>query len=136
MGLLAAAALALAVGAELLTAVAPPDPALWTPSVVAAGLGLATAGLALGQAGTRHRLPDRLVATLAVAGRVTLPLWAVAVVADAWLLDTRPVRWLLREVLWPPLGDTGAAVALGLLVGLVLVRLGTTLADRGWHLRA
>ena len=71
-----------------------------------------------------------------LAGRVTLPLWAVAVVADAWLVDTRPVRWLLREVLWPPLGDTGAAVALGLLTGVALVRLGTALVDRGWTLRA
>lgn len=136
VALLAGTAAVLAFAARLLAGALPTDPALWTPPVVVGGLALTTAMLALGQAGTRLPLPDRLVATLAVAGRVTLPLWLVAVTADAWFADTRPVRWLLREVLWPPLGDTGAAIALGLLVGVGLVRLGTALVDRGWTLRA
>lgn len=136
VGVLLAVAAGLAVAARLLTDVVPADPALWTPPLAVGGAAAVAAGLALGQAGTRRALPDRLVATLAVAGTVTLPLWGLAVVADAWLVDTRPVRWLLREVLWPPLGDTGAAIALGLLVGGGLVRLGTAMVDRGWRLRA
>ena len=76
------------------------------------------------------------MATLGVAGQVTLPLWAVAVVGHAWLGDSPPVRWLVREVLWPPLGDTGASVALGLLVAVALLRLGVALVDRGHRLRA
>ncbi len=134
--LLLATAGVLAVGARALTGVVVADPALWSPPTSLGAVALVAAVLAVGQAATRRPFTDRLVAPLAVAGRVTLPLWMVAVVVDAWFLDTRPVRWLLREVLWPPLGETGAAITLGLLVGLALVRLGTALADRGLHLRA
>lgn len=134
--LLLAATAGLATAARWLAGPLPVLPTVWTPPVLLGGLALTTAGLAIGQAGTRRALADRAVATLATAGRVTLPLWGAAVVLDAWFLDTRPVRWLLREVLWPPLGATGAAIALGLLVGAGLVRLGTTLADRDLPLRA
>lgn len=134
--LLLGATAGLAFLARTATGVLPADPTVWSPPVLLGGLACTTAGLAIGQAGTRRPLLDRGVATLATAGRVTLPLWVVAVVLDAWFLDTRPVRWLLREVLWPPLGETGAAIALGLLTGAALVRLGLTITDRGWTLRA
>ncbi len=136
VALLAALAIAAGAAAHALTDRPWVDGTLWDPALAAGAVALVAALLAVGQAATRRALTDRLVAPLAVAGRVTLPLWLVAVVADAWFLDTRPVRWLLREVLWPPLGATGAALALGALVGLALVRLGTAMADRGLHLRA
>lgn len=134
--LLLVAAAGAAAAADLLARVLPTDPTLWSPPVWAGAVALVAALLAVGQAMTRRALTDRLVAPLALAGQVTLPLWLVAVVADAWFLDTPPVRWLLREVLWPPLGATGAALALGALVGLALVRLGLALTDRGLTLRA
>jgi predicted acyltransferase len=117
-------------------ALLPADPTIWSLPVLLGGLAMTTAGLAVGQAGTRRAVTDRGVAVLAAAGRVTLPLWVLAVLAEAWLTDTAPVRWLLRAVLWPPLGDTGAAIALGLLLGAGLLRLGGALADRDWVLRA
>ncbi len=128
-----AASGAMAIG---LMRVLPADATVWSPPVLAGGVAVTLALLAVGQAGTRRPLPDRLVATVAVAGRVTLPLWLLAVVGTVWFGDTPPVRWFVREVLWPPLGDTGASVALGLLVAAGLVRLGSTLVDRGWQLRA
>lgn len=133
---LAAAAVATGAAAAGLARVLPVLPAVWTAPVLAAGVALALAALALGQLGTRRPWSDRWVATLAVAGRTTLPLWVLAVLAVRWFGGTPPVRWLLREVLWPPLGDTGAVVALGLLLGTALVRTGAALTDRGRDLRA
>lgn len=136
VGWLAASAAACGAAAVGLAQVLPTDATVWSPPVLAGGVALTLALLAVGQAGTRRPLPDRLVATLAVAGRVTLPLWILAVVGTVWFGDTPPVRWFVREVLWPPLGDTGASVALGLLVGAGLIRLGGAMVDRGWQLRA
>lgn len=136
VGWLAAGAAACGAAAIGLAGMLPTDAAVWSPPVLAGGVAVTLALLAVGQAGTRRPLPDRLVATVAVAGRVTLPLWMLAVVGTVWFGDTPPVRWFVREVLWPPLGDAGASVALGLLVGAGLVRLGGAMADRGWHLRA
>lgn len=136
VGWLVLASAAVASLARLLAGVVPVDVAVWTPPVLLGGIAATLLLLAVGQAGTRRPLPDRLVATVAAAGRVTLPLWLVAVVGHAWLGDSPPVRWLVREVLWPPLGTTGASVALGVLVAAGLLRLGTALTDRGLDLRA
>lgn len=133
---LAAAAAIAGVAAAGLARLLPVLPAVWTAPVLAAGVGVVLASLALGQLATRRSWSDRWVAHLAVAGRTTLPLWIAAVLAVDWFGGTPPVRWLLREVLWPPLGDTGAVVGLGLLLGVGLVRAGGALTDRGWDLRA
>lgn len=136
VGLLAVDAAACGVAAVGLARLLPVDATVWSPPVLAGGVAVTLALLAIGQAGTRRPLPDRLVATLAAGGRVTLPLWLLAVVGAAWFGESPPVRWFVREVLWPPLGDTGASLALGLLVGAGLLRLGTAMVDRGWQLRA
>lgn len=136
VGLLAVGAGACGVAAVGLARVLPVDAVVWSPPVLTGGVAVALALLAVGQAGTRRPLPDRLVATLAAGGRVTLPLWLLVVVGSAWFGGSPPVRWLVREVLWPPLGDTGASLALGLLVGAGLLRLGAAMVDRGWQLRA
>lgn len=136
VGLLLAGTAASAAVAWLLGLVLPPLAAVWSPPVLAGGVAVVLALLALGQLGTRRPWSDRAVATLAAAGRVTLPLWLVAVVAQAWFGAAPPLRWFVREVLWPPLGDTGASLALGLLAAAGVVRAGTAMVDRGWTLRA
>jgi len=125
-----------AVAARVLTSVVPPIAELWTTPVVLGGVALACVVLGLGHAGTRRAPTDRVVATLAVAGRVTLPLWAVAVLAARWVVTSPPVGWLSDVLLVPPLGRTGASVALGVLAALGLLRLGGALADRDVNLRA
>lgn len=133
---LLAATAAVALAARLLARVLPVDVDVWTPPVLLGGIATTLLLLAVGQAGTRRPLTDRFVATLAVAGRVTLPLWCLAVVGHAWLGGSPPLRWIVREVLYPPLGSTGAAAAFGLLVAAALLRLGAVLSDRGHDLRA
>lgn len=136
VGRLLLAGAATAFAARMLAHVLPVDATVWTPPVLLGGVAATLLLLAVGHAGTRRPWPDRLVATLALAGRVTLPLWLLAVVGHAWFGDSPPVRWLVREVLWPPLGDPWAPLALGVLVAVGLVRLGGALVDRGLHLRA
>lgn len=134
LGLGLAGGLSVAVGTTVAAQVG--SSGRWAPATVVTAVGVLLLVLALGQAGTRRAGTDRIVATLAVAGRVALPLWLAAAVLDAWVLATAPVQWLLRRVLWPPLGDDGAVLALALLVGAGLVRLGALLVDRGLALRA
>lgn len=136
VGLTLLAAGACAAGAWLLAGVLPPLTVVWSPPVLLGGVAIVLVLLAVGQLGTRRPVTDRAVATLATAGRVTLPLWLVAVVTDRWFAGTAPVRWLVREVLWPPLGDVGGAVAFGILAAAAVLRLGITLVDRGWTARA
>lgn len=135
-GLLLAAAAVAGLAAWGLARVMPVLSAVWTPPVLAGGVAVVLAVLAVGHLGTRRNWSDRVVATLAVAGRVTLPLWLLAVVAERWFGGTAPVRWVVRELLWPPLGDTWAPVAFGLLVAAGLLHLGGVLVDRGHELRA